>query len=322
MEMEIKLSVIIPCLNAEATLPAQLTALAAEKEPGPWELIVADNGSTDRSIAVARSYKDSFQFFNIVDASDRRGAAHARNVGVSVARSDHIAFCDADDEVAPGWVARMSAGLSSHEVVYGRFRFEKFNDPHAAQRANKLWEDGLFKGRFLPGGGSGNLGVRRMVHEAIGGFDESLPRSEDADYYWRLQLEGFDLHFIPDAVVQVRRERVNPSLHDRFRRRRDTVASNYWSYKRYRHLGMLPPPSLKTSLSVWLGLIKSLVRLRINTRQKRRAWVKQWVEQTGELVGQLQGRLLNPCQPYYPGNKALKTKMGSNAPFMSNQRAG
>jgi glycosyltransferase involved in cell wall biosynthesis len=305
MNRPFKLSVIIPCFNAGRTLSVQLDALSSQTWTEPWELILVDNGSTDDSTAVAQRFKDRFPAFTIISAPDRKGAAHARNAGVSVARSDHIAFCDADDEVAPGWVSLIGRALDRHQVVYGRFRFEKFNDPIVAERSNKIWEDGLYRGRFLPGGGSGNLGIHRCVHEAIGGFDESLPRSEDADYYWRLQLEGFELHFIPEAIVQVRRERVDPSLHDRYHRKKATVASNYWSYKRYRHLGMLPPPPLMTSLSVWLGLVRSLVRLRIINKHFRRAWLKQFVEQTGDVVGQFQGRLLSPCKPYHPSNKAL-----------------
>ena len=207
-----KLSVIIPCLNAEATLAIQLEALAEQEWSEPWELIIADNGSTDSTVEVAKKYKERFPAFRIINASGRKSAAHARNSGVNAARSLKLAFCDADDEVAPGWLASIGEALRRYDVVYGQFRFDKFNSPLQAEKANQRWKDGLYHGRFLPGGGTGNLGVKRWVHEAIGGFDECLPRNEDADYYWRLQLEGFKLHYLPEAIVQVRKARVNPTL--------------------------------------------------------------------------------------------------------------
>jgi len=301
---EIKLSVVIPCLNAAATLPVQLTALCMQNYTEPWEVVVVDNGSTDDTVKVARTFQAHLPAFTVITAAERKGAAHARNAGVMAARSDNIAFCDADDEVAADWVAHMAEALSLNMVVYGRFRFDKFNDPVVAARANRFWENGLVTLRFLPGGGSGNLGVRRHVHEAIGGFDEDLPRSEDADYYWRLQLEGFALHFVPEAIVQVRRERVNPSLGFLYRRRRDTIASNYWSYKRYKHLGMQAPLPWSRSFREWTRLVKRMVLFKVRTRRQRTAWMRQFAHATGEVVGQLYGRLRTPCEPYRPRDLA------------------
>ena len=294
-----KLSIIIPCLNAEATLPVQLEALANQVWSEPWEVIVADNGSTDGSGNIIRQYQGRLPALSVVNASGKRGAAHARNAGIRAAQSEALAFCDADDEVGPEWVARMGEALSKHDVVYGQFHFDKFNDPQLAAVAARAWEGGLYKGRFLPGGGTGNLGVRRSVHEAIGEFDEHLLHSEDADYYWRLQLEGFALHYVPEAVVQVRSARTNPTPAYLFRRARRRSASNYWLYKRYKHLGMSPPPSVKHSLAPWINHLMRSHHF-IASGRKRRAWLELFSTSSGDLVGQIQGRLTNPCKAYNP----------------------
>lgn len=299
----VRLSVIIPCLNAEATLATQLEALAAQQWSEPWELIIADNGSTDNSPEIARKYNGFFPAFRIINASARKGASYARNAGVRAASGNALAFCDADDEVAPGWIASIGNALRRYDVVYGKFKFDKFNEPNLAEKQAQAWESGLYRGRFLPGGGAGNLGIRRWVHEAIGGFDECLPHAQDADYFWRLQLEGFELHYVPEAVVQVRCGRVNPSLPYLFCKSKNRAASNYWTYKRYRHLGMLPPQQLKESLVVWLHILKEVIPAIIQNNEKRVIWLKQLVQQTGDLVGQLQGRITNPCKPYNPGKK-------------------
>ena len=307
-----ELSVIIPCLNAESTLAVQLEALASQQWSEPWELIIADNGSTDKTLEIANKYKNCFSGFRIIDASARRGPAFARNIGVTAAHSNRLAFCDADDEVASGWIASMGEALSRYDVVYGKFRFDKFNEPLVAAQFAKAWENGLYKGKFLPGGGAGNLGIRRWVHEAIGGFDESLPHAEDADYYWRLQLKGFALHYVSEAVVQVRLVRVNPSLLYLYRRARNRAAANYWNYKRYRHLGHLPPEPLKKSLAAWLYVLRNAACSVLQSKQKKVAWLKQFAQKTGDLVGQFQGRIKNPCKPYHPSRKLQKTEEVTN----------
>lgn len=298
-----QLSVIIPCLNAEATIAYQLEALASQQWSQPWELIVADNGSSDKSLEIASQYKDRFTSLRIINAPARKSASHPRNAGARVASAENLAFCDADDEVASGWVSLMGEALADHDVVHGQFRFDKFNDVSWAKKAAQEWKDGLYTGRFLPGGGTGNLGIKQRVHEAIGGFDEDLPRFEDADYFWRLQLEGFNLHYVPQAIVQVRMARVNPTSSTMYRRHRTGAAANYWLYKRYRHAGMLPPPPLKNSIETWLHILRNFASATLKNKTNRVAWQNRLAEQTGDLVGQLQGRIANPCKPYQPGVK-------------------
>jgi len=294
--------VIVPCLNAEATIAQQLDALISQQLTEPWELIIADNGSTDRTIEIARRFEKSVADFRIINAGgSRQLPAHARNVGARAARSDSLAFCDADDEVAPGWVASMVHALTSYDVVCGQFRFDKFNNSLVAKKSAQAWKDGLYKGRFLPGGGSGNFGIKRWLHETIGGFDECLPHGEDADYFWRLQLEGFTLHYEPKAIVEVRVGRIKPSLPYLYRRSRNRVASNLWSYKRYRSLGMIPPPTLKESFMKWLHILRKAYSILLASKPKRLSLVEQLTIQTGDLMGQVKGRLTNPCKPYWPG---------------------
>ncbi|HKV06504.1 MAG TPA: glycosyltransferase family A protein, partial [Thermoanaerobaculia bacterium] len=123
----LKLSVVIPCLNAADTLGVQLEALAGQSWPGEWEVIVADNGSTDGSREVVERYRDRLPNLRLVDASDKRGQAHARNVGAAAATGEAFLFCDADDEVAPGWLAALGRVLEDREFVACRYDNEKLN---------------------------------------------------------------------------------------------------------------------------------------------------------------------------------------------------
>ena len=98
------ISLIIPCYNATDTIGAQLEAVARQQYRQLWEVIVSDNGSIDSSREVVERFKGQLPRLRIVDASDRHGAAHARNRGAAMASGDALVFVDADDEVAPGWL--------------------------------------------------------------------------------------------------------------------------------------------------------------------------------------------------------------------------
>jgi len=290
------LSIIIPCLNASATLEVQLEALSTQIWSRKWELIVSDNGSTDNSVDVAELYKDKFKTFKIVDASQRKGGPYAINKGVLEAASENIAVCDADDEVEPGWLAAIGDALDNYNVVCGKFKFDKFNEPVEAKQASKIWESGLYIGSFLPGGGSGNFGIKKSIHQSIGGFDECLPHAYDADYFWRLQLKGYELHSEKNAIIQVRIGRVNPTFSYMFRRGRNRSASNYWCYKRYRKYGMQAPNSIKKTFFEWCRQLKKGFRKSIKQENDRFEWIPKFAQKSGNLVGEIQGRLTNPCK--------------------------
>ena len=308
-----ELSVIIPCFNAEATIAVQLEALANQHWSKPWEVIVSDNGSTDKSMEIVKSYKDRLPNLRIVDSSLRRRQSYALNVAARAAAGTFLAFCDADDEVAPGWVAVLGEALPHYDVVYGQMCYDKFNSPQQAEFFSRRRKDGLYREQFLPHAGGANLGIKRLVHEAIGGFDESLPRFADGDYSWRLQLEGYKLHYEPKAMYQYRGNRVNLSLPYLFRRGWTAPAADYWTYKKYRSIGvtkdMILPRhrTLKRSFVAWLRLLRNMPYACLKAGgEERIAWIRDFVMQTGEVFGQFLGRLTNPCKPYSPEKILVK----------------
>jgi hypothetical protein len=200
-------SVIIPCLNGGDTLRTQLEALARQTCPVRWELLLADNGSTDASLAIAESFRPRIPGLRIIDASSRRGAGPARNVGVEQALGDWLAFCDADDEVAPDWLTAMATALAQHPFVAGRFESHRLNDAwvlrsRPLQQQEELQSSDI--GAGLPHAGGGNMGIHRDVFLRVGGFDPEIRWLEDTDFSWRAQLAGVPLVFRNDVVVHVR----------------------------------------------------------------------------------------------------------------------
>jgi hypothetical protein len=195
----VEVSVVIAAYQAHSTLAEQLDALAAQRVPFRWEVVVADNGSTDGTVALARTYADRLPGLRVVDASARRGAGAARNIGVAAARGRSVVFCDADDVVADGWLAAMHAALQQHAFVAGAFEGQRLNDAAALRSRVLPQQDGLQESGHLPGvrhAGAGTLGVHRDVFRAVGGLD--------TDLCWRIQLAGVPLVWLPTAVVHVR----------------------------------------------------------------------------------------------------------------------
>jgi glycosyltransferase involved in cell wall biosynthesis len=201
-----KISVIIPCLNAAATIGETLTALVEQAWTADWEVIIADNGSTDALGSIVTPFKTKVPSIKIIDASAKCGAAYARNVGVHAASGEGLLFCDADDIPGDGWAPALTGALMDHSFVAGRFEFNRLNPPSIAAARGGTQVDALQTCRFLPfpHAGAGSLGISRQLHYEVGGFDETVPIGEDTDYCMRVQLAGQKLVFVPDAVLHYR----------------------------------------------------------------------------------------------------------------------
>ena len=195
-------SVIVPVFNAEKVLGQQLDALASQTYAGVWELIIADNGSSDGSVAVAERHRSLLPQLRIVDAAAKRGPSHARNIGAAEARGNLLLFCDADDVVSSGWVEAMVLAASTADLMAGsgeesraptRLRTEAIPEQETPKRF-----------RFLPWNRSSNLGVSRTFFDEVGGFDEGRQIGEDVDFCWRIQLAGGRFAYVYQAYVAYR----------------------------------------------------------------------------------------------------------------------
>lgn len=281
----IKLSVIIPCLNEFESISTQLESLARQNWNEPWEVIVSDNGSTDETLTIVEQYRSRLPNLVVVDASARRGASFARNMGIRAAQGELLAFCDADDEVAPDWVAAIAAAISKYGLVASRLDAEKLSEPAALRaKGNLRQRDGLIKYSYvdyLPHADTSGLGVRRSIHEEIGGFDETMLYCEDCDYCWRAQLSGTALHFAPEALVYKRHQSGSVN---RYRQARNWGEYNVLLNKKFRPLGM-PKVSFRVCAKIWWCLLKRLRHIRSSIQRER------WLWDLGYRLGHLKGSL-------------------------------
>lgn len=285
-----RLSVVIPCHKGADFLPLQLQALASQTWAEPWEVLVVDNRSTDRLDDVIERFKPLLPELRLIRAAHGTGAGYTRNVGVRHASSDRIAFCDADDRVAPGWVAAMGQALARHQFVLGALETHRLNPPsvRASRRHPQLQgpQDGF---RFLAHGGGGNMGIRRGLFDLVGGFDEAFPSQQDTDLCWKVQLSGVPIHYAPEAVVHYR---LRCAVADIYRQARSYGRCARMLYQRYRAHGM-PDPNPIWGLE---GSAKLAIRAPLLISPGRR---RRWVWRLGYQIG-VSGRANHPEPRWQP----------------------
>ncbi|MEO7572236.1 MAG: glycosyltransferase family 2 protein [Acidimicrobiales bacterium] len=205
--MTLCLSVVIPVHDGAHLLERQLDALATSMDGAPQtELIVVDNRSTDGSSTVATSWAVRHDIgLRVVEAAERPGEPYARNVGAYAAESDRIAFCDADDEVGPGWVEAMAAGLASSDYVTGPVDTVLLNEPWQVAMRSDLQRDRpatTYGGVAFAHGC--NMGFRRAALLGLGGFDETFLIGCDVEIGVRAWRQKMQLDWLPDAQVHYR----------------------------------------------------------------------------------------------------------------------
>lgn len=254
--MSVALSVVIPCRDAAVHLPAALEALAGEALDVPWEVVVADNGSQDGTVAVAEAFRDRLTL-RVIDASERHGQWFARNRGAAEARGDQLVFLDSDDVIAPGYLAQMRRALAENELVAAHLESERLN-PGWVARSRPL---GLVEGMndnlgFLPFANGCCLGARRAAFEALGGFSEYRPTGEDTDLCWRAQLAGMHLGVASGAVLHYR---FRNTLQGIFHQALDYGRAETLLYRRFRHRGM-PRRRPRVVVREWRHSARRLLR--------------------------------------------------------------
>jgi GT2 family glycosyltransferase len=190
-------SVVIATCNRAELLPQTVAALDAQQGVGPYEIVIVDDASTDRTAAVLTELAPRDDVV-VISMAENRGAAAARNKGWRAARAPIVAFTDDDCRPQPGWLATLVAGIGDADLVQGRTL------PDPAQAANRgpfsrtmqvEFEEGYYE--------TCNVAYRREVLERLQGFDEAfrLPYGEDTDMAWRARKAGARTAFAPDALV-------------------------------------------------------------------------------------------------------------------------
>jgi glycosyltransferase involved in cell wall biosynthesis len=212
----ISVSVIIPVYNGTNHLAETLQAVLAQTVL-PNEIIVIDDGSTDGSADLARTFGPAVK----VVTQKNSGLSASRNAGAALATSDWFTFLDHDDIWEPNYLARHTAEIALHpeaNICYcnrrylqaapekGTFVLEPAPPAPAAHELSKVLLDRnpLTVCSVL---------MKRDVFHAVGGFSSRHDGAEDWDMWLRLSFNSARFIFIPETLVQYRVHPISMSHH-------------------------------------------------------------------------------------------------------------
>lgn len=196
-------SVIVPAYEAERFLAEALESALSQDHPDV-EVVVVDDGSTDATAAIAETFPVTLL------RREHRGPAAARNAGLGEARGAFVTVHDADDVWPSDRLSRQVAHLEAHpdlDLVLGLT--EPFVTPGDAVPVHFPETPG---GLPLPAV-AGTMLARRRVFDAIGGWDEALPSSEDVDWLARAKDAGFRAATLDHVLLHYRIHAANTSRH-------------------------------------------------------------------------------------------------------------
>lgn len=220
-------SVIIPVFNGDKTIAKTLESLNQQDYAGSIEIIVVDDGSKDNTNKIVTSYRGVQYFYK-----DNAGPAAARNRGAQVAASEYLFFTDSDCIPEKQWIKKMMQGWSGERiaVVAGSYDIANLESrlAYCIQR-EILYRHHVLMPEFPKSFGSYNFCVRRNIFNSSGGFnaDYRYASGEDNDLSYKILAEGYQIHFMKDAVVKhFHPESLSKYLREQFRH-------GFWRAKMY-----------------------------------------------------------------------------------------
>jgi glycosyltransferase involved in cell wall biosynthesis len=195
-------SVVIPVLNGEQTIgDCLVSVLRSDYPPHRREILVVDNGSTDRTAEIIRSFPVRY----LLDP--KRGAAHARNEGIKASKGEIVAFTDADCVASSGWLRELANGFDGEKVGGVAGEILPYPPRTAAERyaarIRHLSPERYLRRPIFPFAVTANLAFRREVFDVVGLMDPRSPRGgESTDFCTRsFRGTGLQIRLAARAVV-------------------------------------------------------------------------------------------------------------------------
>lgn len=188
------ISVVIPVYNGEKYLRQCVESVLVQKLQ-PSEVIIVDDGSTDRTSEIAVSFGAPVVFFS----QKRAGPAAARNRGVEAASGEYLAFIDADDIWLPDKLALQISYFTDHpetDIVFGMIKH--FYSPETDVEFQSRYDcpDAL-----VPGIHPGVMLLKKATFLRVGLFNASLKMGEFIEWQARATALQCAVHVLPQLVM-------------------------------------------------------------------------------------------------------------------------
>lgn len=210
-----RVSAVIPVYNGERYLAEALDSVMEQDYPD-LEVVVIDDGSTDHSAAIARSWARGMPHPLRYVYQENAGLSAAQNAGVREAAGEFIGFLDCDDLWTPGKISRQMAvfaGRPDLDMVFGRV--EQFHSPELVALGGV---PNLEEREVMPGYSTGTLLARRRAFERTGPFSPAFRLGEFLDWYARACDAGLTSIMLDDILLRRRIHQDNMGRRERDKR--------------------------------------------------------------------------------------------------------
>ncbi|MBL0210398.1 MAG: glycosyltransferase family 2 protein [Holophagaceae bacterium] len=216
-----RVSILTGLYQCEATLAEALASIQAQTFTD-WEMILCDDGSTDRTPDIAQPFIEADPRFKLIRNSRNRGLAAALNLALRQAQGEYVARMDGDDRSRPDRLASQVAYLDANPgcaVVSGAMAC--FDETgiwgHIRPQSEEPRPQDLAWGS--PFAHAPSM-MRRQILEQLGGYRTDVGRVEDYDLWVRLYAAGYRGHNLDQILYDVREDRQTTRRRD-YRRRMD-----------------------------------------------------------------------------------------------------
>lgn len=251
-----QISVIIPAYNCEKTIGKCLDSLSSQDYPS-FEIIVIDDGSTDNTARICRSYTH----VKLIQTLNG-GPSRARNIGVQKAKGEILAFTDGDCILHHQWLRELVKGFTTNTVAgVGGNQISPVDETNFGKYVQETFVILGFATSYMRShttmseirhNPSCNSSYRRDCFEEVGGFDESLWPGEDVDLDHRLHQLGYTLIRNPQAIVSHYRPQSFSELGAMMRRYGGSAYNLLIRYGFFRPLHYVPCLLLASLLCIFI----------------------------------------------------------------------
>lgn len=197
-----RISTILPAYNNDQYVAQAVESVLVQTRPSD-EIIVVDDGSTDRTLEILQSFAPRIRIISL----EHGGVSHALNIAISTSTGDTLAFLDSDDLWHRKKLEIQAAALTADESLEAVFgAVQQFASPELPAEVRQKY--------FMPHGPQPGISknallIRRDALRRIGPFNEQSTASDFVDWYARANVLGLRWRMLPEIVAYRRQHSRN-----------------------------------------------------------------------------------------------------------------
>ena len=212
-----KISIIMPVYNKEKYIKKAIESILNQTFKD-WELLIIDDGSTDDSLAVCRTFEDPRIH---VISTENGGVSHARNIGVDKAQGEYLTFVDGDDYLAADYLEKLY--IEPYDMIIGGLTKvdkagkvlasvvpELEKEQRMEQTAPCFYKEQMTTGIY--GFVAGKMVKRSIVTQYQIRFDENIRLAEDYDFFLKIYAKIESIYFTKAAGYYYIQETENSAI--------------------------------------------------------------------------------------------------------------